>query len=481
MSGPLSGAVPSMTCSPEMTSRMPRSRSCDLQVAQPLIHLLGREARHAAQLRAGQGPLGDEEQRLDVRDAGSAALVVGVFGRLVACRVARLVARRVASLVVLVRVCLATRAHGHQAWLVHAALRERQTMGPKGFVLGDVELAALHQLEHGQERHGHDDAIAEVLEQILEHHHGRLAEGRPDDRRALLEGDQPRHDLRRWRGHGSQPQGHLQRVGEQPRVEGWTLVRAGAGPGRRQRGSGFPPEDLPAALETAPQGAAGVAEEPVEDESLAQRLLGVRSVLDGDGHHRRARQDGPALDEDELAGHAHEGADVRHLLLVQSSQGLQVGPRQLPEGHLEDVQLALLDEPQQQRQGAVVALQPDVRRAVGVGGRARCARPSRPGWVSAAAAAPRRRSPGPERAAAARRPRSAAAWSSSAGLVGEVQGHAGVGVQRRGLVADELGGPLAAAGLPRQARRILGVVAESREGRPEAGQMAPRGRARRSP
>ena len=132
--------------------------------------------------------------------------------------------------------------------------------------------------------------------------------------------------------------------------------------------AGFPPEDLPAALETAPQGAAGVAEEPVEDESLAQRLLGVRSFLDGDGHDRRARQDGPALDEDELAGHAHEGADVRHLLLVQSGQGLQVGPRQLPEGHLEDVQLALLDEPQQQRQGAVVALQADVCSTVGVGG-----------------------------------------------------------------------------------------------------------------
>ena len=103
-------------------------------------------------------------------------------------------------------------------------------------------------------------------------------------------------------------------------------------------------------------------------EPLAQRRLGVGSLLDGDGHDRRARQDGAALDEDELAGHGHEGADVRHLLLVEAGQRFEVGPGEVAQRHLEDVQLALLDEPQQQTQRALVALHADVCGAIGMRG-----------------------------------------------------------------------------------------------------------------
>ena len=58
---------------------------------------------------------------------------------------------------------------------------------------------------------------------------------------------------------------------------------------------------------------------------------------------------------------------MRHLLLVEGGQRFQIGPGEVSQRHLEDVQLALLDEPQQQRQRPVVTLQPDVRGAIGMG------------------------------------------------------------------------------------------------------------------
>ena len=50
-------------------------------------------------------------------------------------------------------------------------------MGPKGWSCSTRKLAALDQLEHGQERDRHHDPVAEILEQVLQHHHGRVEQG----------------------------------------------------------------------------------------------------------------------------------------------------------------------------------------------------------------------------------------------------------------------------------------------------------------
>ena len=50
----------------------------------------------------------------------------------------------------------------------------------------DHDLAALHQLQHREERDRHDDPVAHAAEQVLEHDHAApRASAAPDDRRAL--------------------------------------------------------------------------------------------------------------------------------------------------------------------------------------------------------------------------------------------------------------------------------------------------------
>ncbi len=163
-----------------------------LQVAEALVDLLGREARQDAQLGARQGPLGDEEERLEVGDGGRADLLragdplVGAGDRLVGAvevggRLGRAGIPGLGSPGLGVHcgrlvVSAAAWAHRHQARLAHATTRERQTMGPKGSSCSMLDLAALDQLQHGQERDGHDDPVAEVLEEVLEDDHGSVAE-----------------------------------------------------------------------------------------------------------------------------------------------------------------------------------------------------------------------------------------------------------------------------------------------------------------
>ena len=173
----------------------------------------------------------------------------------------------------------------------------------------------------------------EVAEEVLEHEDGRLAQGGPDDGGALLERDEAGHDLRRRRRRRHEPQGRRRgRRGGWPASSGGPSSGRAAGVGRGGGRPGLAPEDLPAALEAAPQVAPGVAEAAVQEEALAQGLLRVRALLDRDGDQRLARQDGPALDEDELAGHGHEGADVRHLLGVEVGQRLEVGAGEVAQG-----------------------------------------------------------------------------------------------------------------------------------------------------
>ena len=158
MSRPLSGAVASWTRSPDETRRMPRSRSADLEVAEERVERLGVDAADRSQLGSRERPLGDEQERLEVRDAdrrqvgrGSAPrqapALEDVIERRVRLRPPRSSRR-------------AGRSCGHDP---------RQRIGPNGTSCSTVSSRALHELEHRQERDRDDDPVARRAEQVLEH------------------------------------------------------------------------------------------------------------------------------------------------------------------------------------------------------------------------------------------------------------------------------------------------------------------------
>ena len=68
---------------------------------------------------------------------------------------------------------------------------------------------------------------------------------------------------------------------------------------------------------------------------------------------RRSRQQRPTLDEDELRGDGHERADVAEAVVLERRERLEVRPGEVTERHGQDVELALLDEGEQQRERAV--------------------------------------------------------------------------------------------------------------------------------
>ena len=72
-----------------------------------------------------------------------------------------------------------------------------------------------------------------------------------------------------------------------------------------------------------------------------------------DGRDRRPRQHRAALDQDELAGDRHERADVAEAIGLERGERVEIGVGEGAERDRQDVELARLDERQQQRQRAV--------------------------------------------------------------------------------------------------------------------------------
>ena len=141
--------------------------------------------------------------------------------------------------------------------------------------------------------------------------------------------------------------------------------RTRAGSARRTGDGWLAVEECPAGLGAGSETQAGVPVAPVQEQLRPQLGLGIGRLFGGIGDRRHgARQHGAALDEDELRGHRHKGADVRQMPVWQGGQSVEVRTGQFAEGHLKDVQLALLDERQQHRQWPVEGGELDVGGAV---------------------------------------------------------------------------------------------------------------------
>ncbi len=103
-----------------------------------------------------------------------------------------------------------------------------------------------------------------------------------------------------------------------------------------------------------PQRQGRVPEPLVLEESSAQLRLGIQFVVEWyRGRLGWPRQDRPALDEDQLRGDGHERGYVPEAIALQGGQGIQIRFGEAAEGHGQDVELAGLDEGQQQRQRPV--------------------------------------------------------------------------------------------------------------------------------
>ena len=122
---------------------------------------------------------------------------------------------------------------------------------------------------------------------------------------------------------------------------------------------------------------------------------------------RRPRQHRPALDEDELRGDRDERADVAEPVGLERRQRLEIGVGEAAERDGQDVELARLDEREQQPERAVEL---GDRTCVAVSGR----RPS-PNGPPATGPSPARRRGGPIRTPGDRRHQfaSSASWSSA--------------------------------------------------------------------
>src|SRR5829696_6244640 len=112
---------------------------------------------------------------------------------------------------------------------------------------------------------------------------------------------------------------------------------------------------------------AGIAERAVEDQPGTKLGFGVWPLV-RERHrpfHRPARQQRPGLDEDQLARHRDERRDVAHPVPVQAGQRVEVRPGQGAEGNREDVQLAGLDEREEERERPIEGRERDVGRRFG--------------------------------------------------------------------------------------------------------------------
>ncbi len=112
---------------------------------------------------------------------------------------------------------------------------------------------------------------------------------------------------------------------------------------------------------------ARIAVRAVQQEPRTQLCLGIGLVLGQNARHLDdpPRQDRPALDQDQLAGDRHERADVAEAVGLERRQGVEIRIGEGAERDRDHVQLARLDQGQEQGQGSVERLHPDLGRGIG--------------------------------------------------------------------------------------------------------------------
>ena len=141
-------------------------------------------------------------------------------------------------------------------------------------------------------------------------------------------------------------------AGERRGVGRRRLAPEQPGPGKRQLG----------------QAQARVAVSAIDEQAGAQLGLGVRALI-GERHRigriGPAREHRPALDQDQLAGDRDERRHVAEPVGLQSPERVEVGAGERTERHGQDVELAGLDERQQEPERAVELGHLDLRPALG--------------------------------------------------------------------------------------------------------------------
>ena len=202
----------------------------------------------------------------------------------------------------------------------------------------------------------------------------------------------------------------------------------------------------------------GVAMGAVQQEPGAQLGLGVQALV----RQGRRVQDDPtrqhraALDQDELARDGHERADVAQPVRVERRERIQVRLREPAERHGQHVELARLDEREEQGErafelghldlerglGPAALAEPDGRAAVGRG-------------PDGGDSGPAHRDPGAITGTPT--PSDGHQLASSASFRSSPYS----GSRGRVLVADELDGPWRAVRLDRQDGRPLGMLAQA--------------------
>ena len=104
----------------------------------------------------------------------------------------------------------------------------------------------------------------------------------------------------------------------------------------------------------------------VDDEPGAQEGLGVRSLVDRrSGRLGRSREQRAALDQDQLAGDRDERADVADPVDLEARERVEVRLGERPERNREDVEVARLDERQEEPERSLERLEPDLGRGLG--------------------------------------------------------------------------------------------------------------------
>ena len=250
---------------------------------------------------------------------------------------------------------------------------------------------------------------------VAGHDLGRRLGRRRDAGQPIEGADEARRvERRRVGGRAPASAGRVGRAGLAPEQPDPARGRPRPAAGRRRGGPG--------------RGAAGRAARP------RGRCLRRRARAGSIGP--AARQHRPALDQDQLAGDRHERADVAEPVGLERRERIEVGVGERAERDGQDVELARLDERQQERRAG------------------RRTRPPGPGWRVSG------RRPSPNRIAG--RPSSAMPTGirprPSVRLVGEPQQLAELGVARRVLVADQLDGPWRAAGAAASRGRVSAWV-----------------------
>ncbi len=224
-------------------------------------------------------------------------------------------------------------------------------MGPHGSCLLDADLALLDQLEQGQERDRHNDPVTDAGEQILQHDLRRAERSA----RRITAARSSTVTARGTTSGGGTGSGASRNIvaSESRRMAGSSGGSCGA------RAPAFADATACAASRwnvTTPDAsrsdsfARRVPVAAVEQQSLPQRRLGIDPLLLDVSGQLRAWQHGAALDQDQLRRDADERTGVRKLAPGKRRESLEVRTAEVTERHRQHVELALLDQAEQQRQ-----------------------------------------------------------------------------------------------------------------------------------